>query len=156
MGCNWELFELRVIVFTNAVEAGSRGLAGQGPKFFSVTLDLLTLGIGNFKGSGLDCDFKSVFDQLIKQKAIKFNCRQAENEGGHFGRVQAAERNKEMLPGAKLYVHVRGGLNSQNVYPEKFTEPGVLLKGVTIRSAVVNNGSYYIYLEGYEASQLNF
>ena len=156
MACNWELYELRVIVFTNTVEAGSRGLAGQGPKFFAVTLDLLTLGISDFKGSGSYCDFPSVFNQLIQRKAIPFACRQKENEGNHFGRVQVAQRNAEFLPGAKLYVQFRTGINPNNQQPEKFTEPGVLLMGVTVKSAMFKNNGYYIYLEGNEARPLNF
>jgi len=156
MPCNWELYELQVIVFTKAVEAGSRGLAGAGAKFFAVTLDLHTLGINDFKGSGLYCDFASVFNQLIKRKAIPFACRQKGNEGNHFSRVQDAQKNAENLPGAKLYVQSRTGINQDNILPLNFTEPGVLLQGVKVRSALYKNNDYYIYLEGYEASPLNF
>jgi hypothetical protein len=155
-GCNWELYELRVIVFTNAAEGGSRGLVGAGPKFFSVTLDIPKLGIGEFKGSGLDCNFTVVFNELIKRKALAFACRQKDNDGNHFSRVQAAQRNKENLPGAKLYVHLRGGISPKNIYPEKITELGVLLLGVTVKTSVLNKDVFYIHLEGNEASPVNF
>ena len=79
MSCNWEFFELRVIVFTKAIEAGGRGLAGQGPKFFSVTLDLRSLGIPDFQGSNYTCNFTTIFSQLISKRAIPFACSQKNN-----------------------------------------------------------------------------
>jgi len=152
MSCNWEFFELRVIVFTKAIEAGGRGLAGQGPKFFSVTLDLRSLGIPDFQGSNYTCNFTTIFSQLISKRAIPFACSQKNNEQGNFGIVEAAGRNKEILPAAKLYVHNQKQSDGVSVS----TGFGVLLQGVKVISTFVNNGDYYMHLSGHEASSLNF
>jgi hypothetical protein len=144
-----------VIVFTTAIEGGVRGLVGRGPKFFEVKLELAMLGLGEFEGSGTECNFKTVFNGIIKRQALAFTCHQKDNEGNHFGRVQAAQRNNETLPGAKLYVNVRRSDNSGNILPE-VTGLGVLFTGVTISFAQIYKEKFYISFTSSKTSPVNF
>lgn len=156
MGCNWELYEFRVRVFYKLGDKsiprhGSR-YVGVGSQFFDVFPDLKTLGIGNFQGSNNNCDFKSVFNQLIKLKMIPFNCPQGSNTGNHFSRIQIAERDKEHLPAAKLYVHKR---NDSELSSET-TGIGIWMEGVDVVFTSASNGAYYIQLIGDDAGSVNY
>lgn len=156
MGCNWELFELRVEVFYKLGDKakpnhGAR-YVGSGSTFFRVFPDLKTLGIGEFEGKNNDCNFKSVFNQLIKLKMLHFNCSQSSNPGNHFSRMQVAERDKEHLPAAKMYV-VRSDQAEQTA---KTTGLGIWMEGVDVVFTYANSGAYHIELIGDRAGAINF
>ena len=151
MGCNWELFELRVIVWPNDAKPPNVPI-GQGLFFIGVYLDLRTLGIADFEGRNDYCNFKTVFSHLIQLKALPFTCKQKTNPGPEFGRVQAPERNNELLIGAQLYVHRR----DQSEIASITTGIGVMLDDVNVAFTSVNNGIYYVQLFGKKASRVNF
>lgn len=156
MGCNWELYELKLIVWVKGTKAPTRGFAGLGVTFYSVTLDFHTLGISGFQGNNNHCDFKSVFGELKRMKFIPFMI----GKGGpahydpmsHFGRLQTAEKNKEKLPAAMLYVHMR----RQEDMTSQTTGLGVLLEGVTVGFTATSQGGAYAHLFGDTASTRNF
>ena len=151
MSCNWELFEFRVIVmFKLAAQSGSR-YVGLGGLFWEVKPDIATLGIGDFQGSNDFCDFKTVFSQLSKLKMIPFVCPQQANTGNAFSRVQVAEKDKEHLPAAKLFVHRR---DEEDIVSD-MRGPTVWLQGVDVGFTAVNGGFYYAQLRGDASGLLN-
>ena len=152
MGCNWELFELRVVVFTNGVRASGRGFAGQGATFEAIYLNLRTLGISDFRGSNNSCDFQSVFNELIKLKTLPFNFTQNGDVSNYFGKIESAQRNKEKFPAAKLYVH----RHDQSGEHSKSAGVGVLLEDVQVDFTNINNGRYHIHLSGGSARPVNY
>lgn len=146
MGCNWELFEMRVIVWPN------EGNVSEGLFFVDVYPDLRSLGIADFKGQNDFCDFRSVFSQLVKLKAIPFTCKQKTNPGGSFARIQSAESKNELLLGAKLYVHRR----DQSEFVTIESGIGVMLDDVKVAFTSAHNGNYYAQLFGKTAKGENF
>lgn len=152
MPCNWELFELRVTVWTPpAMKASGRGYAGAGVKFWSVSPDLRRFGIGGFQGHNNDCDFESVFKQLVQKRAIVFSCSSNGSNQSGFTRLKNAEQKLELLPAAKLYVHRR----DESDIDSDLRGVGVLLERVQAHASTANGG-YYIDLSAGAASPLNF
>ncbi len=152
MPCNWELFELRVTVWTpNAVRARGRGYAGHGVKFWAVVPDLRRFGISGFQGNNNYCGFESVFNRLIQRHAIAFSCRQGGLHLSSFSRLKTAEQKLELLPAAKLYVHRRDQPDSSS----DMEGVGVLLENVTAEASTTN-GDYYIVLTANSAKPLNY
>lgn len=147
MGCNWELFELRVIVWPN------EGQFSQGLFFVDVYPDLRTLGLPDFEGHNDFCNFRPVFNQLIKLKTLPFACRQKSNPGTEFARIQTAERTNELLLGAKLYVHRR---DKSEFDTTNINGVGIVLDDVKVAFTSINNGSYYAQLFGNSARRENF
>lgn len=156
MGCNWELYELKLIVWVKGKKVLTRGFIGNGLTFYSVTLDFHTLGINGFKGSNNHCDFKSVFNELARLKFIPFMIGkggpQYYNPMSHFGRLQTAEKNNETLPAAMLYVHTR----TQGDAASQTTGLGVLLEGVTVGFTAAGESGAYAHLFADSASTRNF
>jgi hypothetical protein len=151
MSCNWELFEFRaLIMLTLAAKSGTHYL-GLGALFWEVIPDLRTFGISDFQGSNDYCDFKSVFDQLAKLKRIHFRCPQKSNTGHQFGRIQAAERDKEHLPIAKLFVHRRDDDNGAS----DLKGATIWLQGVDVLFTVIDKDNYYVQLSGDSAGTMN-
>lgn len=151
MGCNWELFEMRVIVWPSDVKS-PQGQIGQGLFFVDVYPDLRSFGIPDFQGHNDQCNFSSVFSQLIKFKALHFSCRQKNNQGGEFARVQKAEQDNETLLGAQLYVHRRDRSEMDTI----MTGIGMMLDDVTVAFTSAHNGIYHAQLFGKKASRVNF
>lgn len=152
MSCNWELLELRVVIWTKAIKSPFRGYAGQGVMFYGVFPDIQSLGIGSFQGQNNSCNFRQVFSELVKLKKIPFNCSKNDKYNqSSFLRIQTAERNNELLPGAKLYVHRR----DQSDLASKTTGKGIVLDNVKISLTTATQKSYYIYLLGDSASLVN-
>ncbi|MEZ5584665.1 MAG: hypothetical protein R3F37_19550 [Candidatus Competibacteraceae bacterium] len=152
MSCNWELLELRVVIWTKAIKSPFRGYAGQGVMFYGVFPDIQSLGIGSFQGQNNSCNFRQVFSELVKLKKIPFNCSKNDKYNqSSFLRIQTAEHNNELLPGAKLYVHRR----NQSDLASKTTGEGIVLDNVKISLTTAAQKSYYIYLLGDSASLVN-
>lgn len=153
MSCNWELFELRMVIWIKAIKSPFRGYAGQGVMFYGVFPDTQSLGISSFQGQNSGCNFRQVFSELVKLKTIPFNCSKNDNYNqSSFLRIQTAEHNNELLPGAKLYVHRR----NQSDLASKTTGEGIVLDNVKISHTVAAKQSYYIDLLGDSASLVNF
>jgi hypothetical protein len=145
MSCNWDLYELRVVVFHPHHDVMAM-------RFWKVYPDLGSLGINDFQGSNDSCNFKSVFSELATLKTIPFSFRKITLGiyGNPFNIAQVCEQNKVTLRAAKLYVHRR----NQSDISSLTTGIGVLLDRVTIPyTAAVPN--YYVYLSGEKASLVN-
>jgi len=152
MSCNWELLELRVVIWTKAIKSPFRGYAGQGVMFYGVFPDIQSLGIGGFQGQNNSCNFRQVFSELVKLKTIPFSCSKNDKYNQNsFLIIQTAERNNELLPGAKLYVHRR----NQSDLASKTTGEGIVLDNVKISLTAAAQQSYYIDLLGDSASLVN-
>ena len=164
MGCNWEMYELRLMVWTTAKKSpAGRFTRGQvGVQFDSVGLDLATLSMQSVtpKDSTDACSFKAIFDQLAKLKTIPFGFsrkiiktdRFYLDPPTHFMRLQTAEQKNEVLPAAVLYVHKRG----QSDHTSITTGIGVLLEDVTVTFTSSDQNSYYVQLFGASGKTVNF
>jgi hypothetical protein len=149
--CNWELFELRMIVYIDKPRSPAE-FSGEGMFFLNVYPDLRSLGIADFKGQNDICDFRSVFSQLIELKTIPFTCRQKDNSSTVYARMQAAEQSSENLLGSRLYVHRRD--RSEFVSIESGI--AVVMDDVKVGFTANNNGNYYLHLYGKSAKGENF
>lgn len=130
MGCNWELFELRVVVFMR----GERNRQN-----------------GNFSGQILN--FKTVFTELVKAQMIPFSFggEKFRSDRLNFGNLQAAERNGRKFTAAKLYVHRRNQPSEASLESGE----GVLLGTVSVDFTAIAQGSHYVQLSGEKASLVN-
>ncbi|HLA95422.1 MAG TPA: hypothetical protein VK612_06855 [Pyrinomonadaceae bacterium] len=151
MPCNWELFEMRVIVYIDKPRSPAE-FSGEGLFFMNVFPDLRSLGIADFKGQNDVCDFRSVFSQLVELKTIPFTCRNKDNSSSVFARMQLAERENENLMGARLYVHRRD--RSEFISIESGI--AVTMDDVKVGFTANNNGSFYVHLFGNKAKGENF
>ena len=70
MQCNWELFELRVVIYGHF--NASQPLKDIWWQFFNVSVDLKTLSMSDFQGVGNTCNFRQIFSQLAGLKLIPF------------------------------------------------------------------------------------
>ncbi len=154
MKCNWELFELRVAIFLRGQKHKPTGnFTGQILlEFFNVMPDLGTIGIGDFQGSGDDCNFKSVFSQMVELNAMPFSFlkEKIRPDRLNFGNLQAAERNGITYRAAKLYVHRR----DQSDLSSLTTGIGMLLENVTI-IFTAKGPMFYVHLSGESANMVN-
>lgn len=155
MGCNWELYELRVLIFSRGTKIPLFGnFVGKTEwEFFNVMLDLPSLGIAGFQGSGLACNFQSVFSQLANMKKLPFGFTSEvfRQDKLNFGNLEAAFKTKTTLRSAKLYVHRRDTSDSIT----SATGPGVLLETVTIDYAA-RTPHFDVRLSGKSANTINF
>lgn len=155
MGCNWELFELRVVVFMRGERNRQNGnFSGQILwEFHNVTIDLRSLGLADFKGSGEYCNFKTVFTELVKAQMIPFSFggEKFRSDRLNFGNLQAAERNGRKFTAAKLYVHRRNQPSEASLESGE----GVLLGTVSVDFTAIAKGSHYVQLSGEKASLVN-
>ncbi len=153
MSCNWELYELRIRVWIKAEKYPHRGYFGHGMMFWNVRLTHFdTLSIPEFKPDSKGfCNFKTVFDRLIKLKAIPFECPSSSDNQGPFGRLQTAHRNKEAFSAAVLFLHRR----DQSDLASETTGIGVLLEGVSVPLTDAQP-VYHAHLTGNSASPVNF
>jgi hypothetical protein len=120
MECNWELFELILVVYPKAQKLHSGRIVGEGWQFDNVTLELRSLGIADFHGVKHTCNFADVFGQLAKRKLIKasfpgqvklsyedalHNLRTTtRDQRSTFQLLQKAEKDQKKLTAANLYV----------------------------------------------------
>jgi len=153
MSCNWELYELRLRVWIKAEKLRGRGFSGLGMMLWNVMLDhQKSLGIPEFKpDSKGNCNFKAVFDQLIKLKKISFNCPSSSENQGPFGRLQGAKQKNELLPAAFLFLHRR----DQSDLASETTGIGILLEGVSV-PFTDSQPVYHAHIVGNSASPVNF
>jgi hypothetical protein len=151
MTCNWELFELRVVIYRPPVPPK----VGPGDiwfEFFNVSVDLGTLGMGDFQGSNDQCNFRYVFSQLAGLKTIpfRFSEEKIRSDRLNFGNLQAAERNKLKFSAAKLYVHRRDQTDQTSLS----TGVGVLLRTISV-DFTVPKPNFYVQLSGDTGSVVN-
>jgi len=153
MSCNWELYELRVRVWTKAKNYPGRGYRGMGMMFWNVRLaHQQALGIPAFKpDSKGNCNFKTVFDQLVRLKKIPFSCPTSSENQAPFGRLQGASRDKELLSAAVLFLHRR----DESDLVSETTGIGVLLEGVNVQFTEAQP-VYHAHLIGNSARTVNF
>jgi hypothetical protein len=153
MSCNWELFELRLRVWIKANKYPQRGYFGNGMMLWDVRLEhQFNLGIPAFKpDSKGNCNFKSVFTALAGIKKIPFTCPASNENRSPFGRLQVAQRNKEVLPAAFLFLHRR----DQSDISSETTGIGILLEGVTVLFTKAQP-VFHADLSGNSASTVNF
>jgi len=155
MGCNWELFELRVVIFMRGERSKQGGnFTGQVLwEFKNVSVDLKSLGIADFKGSGDFCNFRNVFTEMVKTQMIPFSFgkQQPQSDRLQFENLQAAERNSRKFPAAKLYVHRRNASDQVSLDAGE----GVLLGTVSVDLTAVSQGIHYVQLSGEKASLVN-
>jgi hypothetical protein len=123
-------------------------------KFFNVRVDLRSLGLGDFQGSGEACNFKTVFSELAKLKIIPFSFASERLEKGRpdFGNLQGGQLSNSTLRAAKLYVHRR----DQSDHSSDTTGVGVLLESVKVATALKSEKGYYAILTGDSANLVNF
>lgn len=155
MGCNWELFELRVVIFMRGEGNKQTGnFTGQILfEFHNVTVDLKALGIADFKGSGDFCNFRNVFTEMVKTQMIPFGFGKQGQRSDRlqFGNLQAAEKNGVKFTAAKLYVHRRDQPEEINLEVGE----GVLLGTVSVDFTAVNQGNHTVWLSGAKARLVN-
>src|SRR3954468_115136 len=141
--CDWEILELRVLIFNRGAKAKTSGNFWGQPlwQFFNVSVDLKSLGINGFKGSKSYCDFKTPFSALVKLKKIPFSFMREVIEPNmlNFGNLQSAQSKKVSFTAAKLYVQHR----DEGELISNVTGIGILLEGVTVITASQTNGGYY-------------
>ncbi len=156
MPCNWELYELRMVIFIRGEKNKSTGnFSGEVYwEFLNVRVDLRSLGLGDFQGSGDACNFKTVFSELVKLKIIPFSFANERLEKGkpNFDNLRAGQSSNSTLRAAKLYVHRR----DQSDHSSDTTGVGVLLEGVKVAIALKSDKGYYVTLTGDSANQVNF
>lgn len=165
MNCNWELYELRVRVFTDAktFKKREKGMpVGTGTEFFNITLYTEGLGlepIGPARPND-SCDMKSTFGLLALFKTIPFGFSSAigtsypkhtANPTTHFGLMEKARLDKTVFPAAFLYIHRRD--TSAAVDP---TDVALLLENVTVFETSSDKNKFYVSLHGNSAQMINF
>lgn len=121
-------------------------------EFFNVMPDLSALGIGDFQGSGNDCNFKSVFGKMVELNAMPFSFpkERIKPDRLNFSNLEAAERNGKTFRAAKLYVHRR----DQSDLSSLTTGIGMLLENVTI-ILTAKVPVFYVHLSGESANMVN-
>lgn len=141
MGCNWELYEFRV-VFDNDPRFG-------GPwRFINVIPE--PFGLKSFEARNGVCDFRSVFQRFVFLRYFRVSClRTTENEKAR----SLAERNwkgspitprQEFWKYAKLYVHRRDAQSQLHGI-------AVHLDAPTIYDYAASGGKYYVTFSTNEA-----
>lgn len=155
MSCDWEIFELRVLIYLRGAKVPVTGnFIGQNQwEFFNVQVDASSLGVPNFQGSGGNCNFTAVFSQLAKLKKIPFNFGvDVKRTGGlGFDNLESAYRQKLPLKAAKLFVHRRGLPDTVS----SMVLPGILLENVTVDFAS-KTPTFNALLSGASANTVNF
>ena len=156
MPCNWELYELRMEIFIRGEKNKSTGnFSGEVYwEFLNITVDLRSLGLGDFQGSGEACNFKTAFSELVKLKMIPFSFARERLEKGkpNFDNLRAGQMSNSTHRAAKLYVHRR----DQSDHSSDTTGVGVLLEGVKVVIALKSDKGYYVTLIGDSANRVNF
>ncbi len=132
MACNWELYELRVLIFHRGKK--NPVIMEANWEFGNVSIDFRHLGIPGFSGNGLNCNFKTVFSRLANMKQIPFffNSEIPSAKKYNFDNLVAAYKNNVTLGVAKLYVHRRDSFDLVT----SVTGPAILLETVTVEYAV--------------------
>jgi hypothetical protein len=135
MPCNWELYELRVVIYLRGTKIPITGnfLGETQWEFFNVSVNLSSLGIAGFQGNGLSCNFKSVFSQLanLRKLPFGFTSERIRSNRLNFGNLEEAYKKGLTLGAAKLYVHRR----DLSDFVSSAVGPGILLEIVTLDSA---------------------
>ena len=150
MTCNWELYELRVVIYRPS--PGGKDPGDIWYEFFNVSVDLRSFGMSDFQGSNNQCNFRDVFGQLAALRTIPFSFpkeRIASNRL-NFSNLQAAERNKAGYNIAKLYVHRR----DQDDRTSLLHGVGVILERVYV-DFTAPTPLFYAILSGSSASVVN-
>jgi hypothetical protein len=118
-----------------------------------VSLDLKSLAIADFKGSGDFCNFRNVFAEMVKTQTIPFSFgkQQPQSDRLQFGNLQTAEGSGRKFPAAKLYVHRRNTPDQVSLDAGE----GVLLDTVSVDFTAVSQGLHYVQISGQRASLVN-
>lgn len=155
--CNWELFELRVAMYLRGEKIAKSGnfLGVPSWEFFNVQVDLKSLGIAGFQSAGANnCNFKTVFNDLIKRKKIPFGypLNAAGANRLNFDNLRSADRNSLPVKAAKLYVHER----DLDDYTSSVIGVGILLENVRVSNTKADAIGYFAELSGASANPVNF